>query len=210
MHKEIELISKRNRVLRIIEGDESWIRKEFKVMKRFSAEAGMLKVLKAEGIRVPKILKVGPDHLLLEDLGDWTLLDWFEKAEEDNLENYESMIQGMVDFLREFYIVSHKVFGEPMVMYDMNFRNFIVREDALYRVDLEQTCKGSIESDIGKLLAFATTYHPPGTDWKMKFRDRLFEQLTDALVLHRETVLEEEMKEYREMNSRRMKEDIDN
>lgn len=205
MYKEIGLESKRNHVIRIYDGDETFIRKEFKIMKRFSAEAGMLKVLNDEGIRVPKILEVGPDYLILEDLGDQTLLTWLEKAENENLDDYKGVIESLADFLKSFYRASERIFGETMLMYDMNFRNFIVHEDVIYRVDLEQATKGVIESDIGKLLAFSTTYDPPGTEWKMIFRDRLLEGLTEELNLDRELVLMEEADEFRAMESRRNK-----
>ncbi|MCR3955238.1 MAG: hypothetical protein NUK57_03010 [Gudongella sp.] len=203
MHKEIELVSKRNRVLRIIGNGGSSIRKEFKVMKRFSAETGMLKLLKNEGIRVPDILEVGPDYLLLEDLGDETLLAWLERSENQNLKNYEFMVEEMAEFLKDFYRATQAVFNETMIMNDMNFRNFIIHEDRIYRVDLEQISKGEIEADIGRLLAFATTYDPPKTDWKIQFRNSLLEKILKVMDLDRKLVQRWEIEEYKDIEDRR-------
>ena len=172
-------------------------------MKRFSAETGMLKLLKNEGIRVPDILEVGPDYLLLEDLGDETLLAWLERSENQNLKNYEFMVEEMAEFLKDFYRATQAVFNETMIMNDMNFRNFIIHEDRIYRVDLEQISKGEIEADIGRLLAFATTYDPPKTDWKIQFRNSLLEKILKVMDLDRKLVQRWEIEEYKDMEDRR-------
>lgn len=205
MHKEIELISKRNRVLRVTSGTGTHIRKEYSELKRYTTELSMLISLIEAGVNVPKLLLAGQNYIIMEDLGNTTLLDWMEKSEKNGEANYENVIYALADMLKTYYEASKRIFGESMALFDMNFRNFLIKDDVIYRVDFEQVTAGKAESDIGKLLAFSTSYEPVNTPWKINFRRKLLMVLANELGLDIRVIIEEERKESKRMERRRQK-----
>ena len=195
MHQEIKLTSKRNRVLRIDEGDKSYISKKFFQSADFINEEYFLKILKNGGANVPLILGEGQNLLLLEDLGDETLLKCYENLEKKNSTEYKDIILKLSEWLKTFYRLTLTSFGKQIIINDVNFRNFILYNNGIYGIDFEQASLGKIETDAGKLSAFALTYEPSMTEWKIKFRNELINTLSEELNIQKQLIVCEERKE---------------
>lgn len=203
MHQEIKFTSKRNRVLRIDEGDKSYISKTFSQFDDFINEEYLLKTLKKGGANVPIILEEGRNLLILEDLGDETLLKSYENLEKQNSKEYKDIILKLSRWLKSFYGLTLSSFGKQIILNDVNFRNFIVYGNEIYGIDFEQSCSGKIETDAGKLSAFALTYEPSMTEWKINFRNELINTLSEELKIEKQLVLCEERKEIKSIEKRR-------
>ena len=203
MHQEIKFTSKRNRVLRITEGEKSYISKTFSQADDFINEKYFLKTLKKGGANVPLILEEGQNFLLLEDLGDETLLKYYENLEKQNSTEHKDIVFKLSNWLKSFYRITLSSFRKQIILNDVNFRNFIVHGNEIYGIDFEQSCSGSIETDAGKLSAFALTYEPSITEWKINFRNELINTLSEELKIEKQLILCEEKKEIKSIEKRR-------
>lgn len=204
MHQKINLISKRNKVERIINDDNTFISKIFNDANDLKREYEVLKLLKSKGAYVPDILETKENTLMLEDLGDLTLLSWYENIEKQDKHDYEKMILRLCCWLKNFYRITYSHFNRPYILFDVNFRNFIIKDTEIYGIDFEQSGFGNIEIDTGKLAAYALTYAPAMTEWKIKFRDKLIQILSEELLMDKNIVLNEELKELAAIKDRRM------
>lgn len=201
MHKKIKLISKRNNVMRIAEDNGTYILKMFENSDNFIKEKEILNILKNAGANVPSIIKEEENSLYLEDLGETTFLDWYEKSEKEN--NFDlSMVYELCSWLKKFYkaIFTYK---EQTVLWDVNFKNFIVVDKKIYGIDFEQVQKGNIWEDAGKLSAYALTYDPSMTEWKINFRNIFIDILSKELNIEKEIIIKEEKKELSAIEKRR-------
>lgn len=205
MYQEIELISKRNRVLRIKDNGKSYIRKIFSNESSFHTELEVLEKLQEKSYRIPRILETGNNEITFNDLGDVTLLDWLEDAEKNGITQYEDIINDLLALLNELYTLFRQVFNDDLILSDMNFRNFIIFEGKLHRVDFEQVSRGSKSSDLGKLLAFLMNYYPENSNWKKAFRDSLIRILEDDSSMNMSEILIFEQEEIKAMIKRRSK-----
>lgn len=205
MYKKIVLISKRNKVYRIIENMDSYIIKIFADDQSMKNELRMLDILKKDGCLVPKVIKISDNSVHLEDLGDVTLLDWFEMEEKMNSIDYLEMINKLADWLQNFYAASFREFGINYVLRDVNFRNFILKNGNIYGIDFEQSAEGDIVEDLGKLAAFALMYSPEKTPWKLRFVDALTEIFSVRFSIKPEDILTEMNYEINRMEIRRRK-----
>lgn len=205
MHQKIRLSSKRNQVSRIIEGDESYISKIFINDESLTKERELLTILDASGANVPKILKSYEQELFLEDLGDLTLLSWYEDFEKHNSYDYTYMLMKFVRWLNSFYIITYNHFNKYYILNDVNFKNFMISGNEVYGIDFEQSGDGNIKTDAGKIAAFALTYDPAFTEWKIRFHDDLIEVLSQELSINKDDILQEERKELEAIIERRKK-----
>lgn len=202
MHKEIKLISKRNSVLRIVEDNKKYILKKFVVRDNYIREKEILNILKNAGINVPSIIKAEGNSLYLEDLGGFTFLDWYEESEKQN--NLDiSIIHELCSWLKDFYKAVFEFYKKQTVLFDVNFKNFIMVDNKIYGIDFEQTQTGSIWEDAGKLSAYALTYAPYMTEWKLNFRNIFIDILSKELNIEKEIIIEEEKKELSAIEKRR-------
>jgi tRNA A-37 threonylcarbamoyl transferase component Bud32 len=174
MHKEIMLPSKRNNVFRIVEDEGTHILKKFENRENYIKEKEVLGVLKKAGVNVPSIIKAEDDHLYLEDLGEVTFLDWYEEEEKNNSLDL-SMVYRLCAWLKDFYSAVFDFYKKQFILYDVNFKNFIIHDNKIYGIDFEQVRPGHIYEDAGKLSAFGLTYDPPMTGWKNNFRNIFIE-----------------------------------
>ena len=202
MHKEIKLVSKRNIVIRIIKEGNTYIGKKFINSENYLREKEALYMLKNAGDNVPSIIKADDNILYLEDLGENTLLDWYEESERQNTLDI-TVIYELCNWLKAFYNASFDYYNEQIILYDVNFKNFIIRENKIYGIDFEQSRKGSLSEDAGKLSAYALTYNPAMTEWKISFRNIFIEILSKKLNLTKETIITEEIKELSAIEKRR-------
>lgn len=202
MHKEIKLNSKRNNVLRIVENDSTYILKKFENIESYIREKEILHILKNANVNVPSIIKEEDNSLYLEDLGGVTFLDWYEESEKQNTLD-TNMIYQLCNWLKDFYKAVFDYFNEQVILYDVNFKNFIICGDKIYGIDFEQTLTGNISEDAGKLSAYALTYAPSMTEWKINFRNIFIDIMSKELNLKKEIIIAEEKKELLAMEKRR-------
>ncbi len=202
MHKEIELLSKRNKVSRIVEDDSTYILKKFKNHENYIREKEILNILKNAGVNVPTIIKAKNNCLYLEDLGEVNFLDWYEEQEHKNTLD-TSMIYALCSWLKSFYKAVFEYYKEEIILFDVNFKNFIIVENKIHGIDFEQVQIGNIYEDAGKLSAFALTYDPCMTKWKIDFRNIFIDILSEELNIEKEKIIEEEKKELAAIEKRR-------
>lgn len=183
--------------------------KKYSCQGRMLREIEMLRLLKEKGVPVPQIYGTGGDYILLEYLDGPVFLDhfcWLESisgSESSFLREpaYQS-IYSLCRWFKNFYIASREIAGRQLIMGDVNFRNFIVREK-IYGIDLEECREGKIEEEVGSLCAYALTYTPSFTVWKMAMVGELLRVLTDELDLNKELVKKEIKKELLVLAGRR-------
>lgn len=202
MHKKIKLISKRNNVMRVLEGDSTYILKKFESKENYIKESEILKILKNDGVNVPSIIKEEENSLYLEDLGEMTFLDWYEELERKNILD-DSMIYKLCGWLKDFYEAILKHYDEQIILMDVNFKNFIIVGEKIYGIDFEQVRKGNIIEDAGKFSAYALTYDPVMTEWKINFRNIFIDILSKELNIEKERLIAEEKNELSAMEKRR-------
>jgi tRNA A-37 threonylcarbamoyl transferase component Bud32 len=202
MHKEIKLKSKRNNVFRIVEDEGTYILKKFENHENYIREKEVLSILKKEGVNVPSIIKAEENYLYLEDLGEVNFLDWYEEQEKNNALDI-SMVYELCSWFKDFYSAVFEFYKKQFILYDVNFKNFIICDNKVYGIDFEQVKPGHIEEDAGRLSAFALTYNPSMTEWKMDFRNILINILSNELNIEKEKIISEENKELAAIKKRR-------
>ncbi len=202
MHKEIKLKSKRNNVFRIVEDEGIYILKKFENHENYIREKEVLSILKKEGVNVPSIIKAEENYLYLEDLGEVNFLEWYEEQEKNNALNI-SMVYELCSWFKDFYSAVFEFYKKQFILYDVNFKNFIICDNKVYGIDFEQVKPGHIEEDAGRLSAFALTYNPSMTEWKMDFRNILINILSNELNIEKEKIISEENKELAAIKKRR-------
>ena len=203
MYQEIKLISKRNEVFRIVEEGKSYILKRFTDQKDMKREIEILELLNNKGIKVPLILGMKENALFLEDLGTNTLLEWYETQEKKKLLSYGEMLRKLLEWIKQFYSVTSEYYEEQMILTDINFRNFILKDEEIYGIDFEQVQPGRIEVDAGKIVAFALTYEPVMTKWKWCFCNEFIEIFSTEFNMNKDFILKERDFELKEMEKRR-------
>lgn len=202
MHKEIKLRSKRNNVFRIVEDEGIYILKKFENHENYIREKEVLSILKKAGINVPSIIKAEENYLYLEDLGEVNFLEWYEEQEKNNALDI-SMVYNLCSWFKDFYSAVFEFYKKQFILYDVNFKNFIICDNKVYGIDFEQVRPGHIEEDAGRLSAFALTYNPSMTEWKMNFRNIFIDILSNELNIEKEKIISEENKELAAIKKRR-------
>ena len=205
MYQKIRLESKRNEVFRVYEEERTVIEKNFMTEQGRMKEEEMLRWLRAMGIKVPQVYFSSDKIMILEDLSYETLLDWYEQMEEENRSDYETIILQLLSWLKSFYYSTKEKFGGQIVLKDINFRNFLVKDQEVYGIDFELSDYGTIEEDMGRLAAFALTYAPEMTEWKQNFNECLMCMMADTFQVNRESIVVEREKALEEIRTRRSK-----
>lgn len=203
MYKEIKLTSKRNLVFRVFETNRTYIKKTFSNIENMKKEIEFLKILKDNKINVPNIINIESDTLILEDLGEVTLLDWYENLEKLNSHDYKYEMIKLARWMKDFYNLTNACFNKQFILSDVNFRNFIIKDNEVYGIDFEQVALGNLENDAGKLLSYALTYKPAMTNWKVNFCDEFINVLSLELKIDKELIIKEKEKELKNIYGRR-------
>jgi tRNA A-37 threonylcarbamoyl transferase component Bud32 len=160
--------SKRNDVYLIKDQSENeYVMKKFKCPEDMKKELEMLILLKERNINVPKVILWHDNTIIMEFIKGKTLLEIFEEYEKENVAPQE-IIEELYDWLVDFYALFKQDSNTSVIFGDVNFSNFIVA-DKIYGIDFEMCSHGEIEQDIGRLCAFALSYSPEFTDWKINF-----------------------------------------
>lgn len=203
MHQKIKLESRRNDVFRVWKTDKTVICKQFRDEDRCQNEERFLRLLKGHGLEVPTVFECSDNRLILEDLGDTTLLDWYEAAEQANDTNYQEVLFKLAQWMKRFYSITKAQTGASFILSDVNFKNFILKEAVLYGIDFEETTTGDVLSDCVQLGAFALMYDPIATPWKQDFVKALFSTLESVLGIDKKLLYAEYEQAVKKMTLRR-------
>lgn len=202
---EKKFTSRKNEVFLVKTGEPGIVGK-YQVYKKYSnpdrmhQEIAMLRLLKSKEVPVPQIYGQGEDYIILEYLEGPLLLDsycWQESASgSESISLAESTYQSIHNlccWFKSFHSALPETAGRRLIMGDVNFRNFIVKEK-IYGIDLEECREGRIEEEVGSLSAFALTYTPSFTSWKLVAVRELLRVFTSEFDLNKELV-ENEIKQ---------------
>jgi len=177
------------------------VQKEYSYPARMPGEVKMLRLLKEKGVPVPQIYGTGENYILLEYLEGPLFADFFFWQESVSGSENSSLIgpayqliYSLCRWFKDFYTATREIAGKQIIMGDVNLRNFIIREK-IYGIDLEECREGRIEEDIGSFCAYALTYWPSFTSWKMAMVGELMRVLTTELDLDKELVKKEVQRE---------------
>ncbi|MDW7672456.1 MAG: RIO1 family regulatory kinase/ATPase [Bacillota bacterium] len=171
--------SKKNNVFRVVcngrenESEKQVVVKHFlQSQKHFQREVMILEHLHLQGIPVPSLYRYTDRLLIMEHLPGSTLLQLLEKAEqEDDLRDFERyrvkkhLVYGLLNWLHQTYAHLRDLYGQPMILCDIHFRNFIVGRH-LYGFDFENCRPGFIEEDLAAVMVYLLHYDPAWTLWK--------------------------------------------
>jgi len=146
-------------------------------------EAALLRRFYKAGVSVPKLVRRRGNQLVMEFVPGETLPDFLARIENDSDDALLSeTARGLCDWLERFYkAVDFANTGE--IRGDINGRNFIVYGGHVTGVDFEARAFGSVEQDIGKLLAFIRTYKYAGTRVQRLFSAMFYREAVDRLRL---------------------------
>lgn len=167
--------------------------------ERIQAELNGIKVF--ENIS-PKIYYSDSRYLVHEYIPGATFLSCFEDAEKTDSDPGE-LITHLIEFLKSAYDSA-----PGYVLGDINFNNFIIRENSqqdtctlpISFIDFESVKPGEIEEDLGRIIAFALTYDPPFTEWKQRFVEKFID--TTVMLMN---LSEEKISSYKELEFSAMK-----
>ena len=201
--------SKRNHVCLMEYHGKRYVVKDMQDKKLWEKEIQLLQQLSRDGNLVPDIIDAEYPYIILEYLDGKLLLDVFEEYEMKCSREFENqkLIDMWLEWLEGFYESSHSLYGEPYICLDINFRNYMLKEMnhqlVMYGFDFEQCRPGVIETDIGRMMAFALMYHPAKTRWKQQFIDLLENMAIEKFNLNKDIVQKEYEQELLIMQTRR-------
>jgi len=205
--------SKKNQVqlIEILDNEQviRLIEKTFAETEALKKELIMLNQLHEMEFSIPECLGRFDQVLLYEYLGGMTLCEKLEIAEicEPDLfsvpvnRNSEitELFKKTIDWLNQL----HQKTG--LAFYDINLRNFIVRDNLIYAIDYEDFSKLKPAVDYGRLLAFILTYKPVFTEWKKALVGELEDYLNNEIKVNMDEVRQEKEKELASISERRAK-----
>ena len=199
---EKKFTSRKNEVFLVKRAGEEL--KGYLVYKKYSrpdrmyTEMEMLRYLSSKDVPVPQICGSGDDYIVEEYLDGTLLLDrfcWLEDihgSETTTLaDSTRRLISHLCCWFKAFHDALPEMNGRRLIMGDVNFRNFIVVNEKVYGIDLEECREGSIEEEVGSLCAFALTYTPSFTLWKMVTVGEVLRVFTAGFNLDQELVIKE-------------------
>lgn len=205
--------SKKNRVqlIEISAGQQviRLIEKTFTEVVALKKELSMLNLLHEMAFSVPECLGQFDRVLLYEYLGGMTLCEKLEIAEvcEPDLfsgpVNRDSEITALLKKTIDWLNRLHQKTG--LTFYDINLRNFIVRDNQVYAIDYEDFNRLKPAVDYGRMLAFILTYKPVFTEWKKALIRELEDYLNNEIKVNMDEVRQEKERELARISERRAK-----
>lgn len=134
-------------------------------------------------INTPNLVsyKENEKTLLLEYIEGSTLLEKLEELEEINDRGSElasaNLILCLYNWIESFYNLDF-IKKDGLVLNDVNFRNFIVKDNKIYGIDFEDISEGDCNDSTGRIIAFYLTYSPCFT----LFKNRVTKRVVDYLI----------------------------
>jgi len=139
------------------------VEKVFSDQARAKAEAELLTEYRRMGADVPLVLACRDNVIEMEFIPGETIPDFLERMSAAP-DDWETEIRKVAGYLRDWFVkfydaVDYRRSSE--IRGDVNGRNFIIANGRAVSVDFEERVYGTIEEDIGKLLAYIRTYDLP-------------------------------------------------
>ena len=183
--------------------------KIFADQKSADAEAEILREYHSAGVGVPRVLACHNNEIDMEYIHGETLPRFLERMSSMPDEDESRVVAGrLCDWFEGFY----KAVGYPRgktgygeIRGDVNGRNFIIAPDRVVSVDFEQRAYGSAERDIGRLLAYISTYDLPDDRARLLFARTVHDLAIERLGLSADEVLRQRELELAAMDERRKK-----
>lgn len=151
-------------------------------------EHTLLTFLYEKGVRVPQIYYKGDDFIAMSYVSGLSLVEIIEELEKTFIAttlsyHAKKIVVPLVTWLTHYY-ASIKTFDpSPVILNDVNLRNFILTPAGITGVDFEDCTAGDIETDIGKICAFILTYTPMFTSLKIALVQCFLKYTLTALPL---------------------------
>lgn len=190
-------------VLKIFRGKDRYIRKK--------KEAFFLGSLDRAKIEVPELVFDSSDYMILEYLGEKNLLDLLEVPQKGmSYLDLLGFFKKALDIIFDFGSTYNKTQKRPYILYDINLRNFLIRGQALARIDFESCRTGLIEEDLGRFLAYLVTYYPIFDGIKKRlFKDLYRDIFSRKTQVKKDRLISEIKDELKSIRDRRgIKEDL--
>lgn len=205
--------SKKNRVrlIEISDGEQvlRLIEKEFAKTESLENELTMLKQLSKMGFSVAPCLGRLDRVLLYEYLEGVTLCEKLEVAEaQETSRNGDKIKPGkeIIDLFKKTIDWLNRLHQKTgLAFYDINLRNFIIRDGVIYAIDYEDFQALTPAVDYGRLLAFTLTYRPGFTQWKKALISELEDYLKNQIKADTNEIRLEKEKELVSIKKRRDK-----
>lgn len=208
-----QFVSKKNRVHLVRALLQNGSRQSFVVKEYRSGsysiqrEAEMLEGLHKNGISVPRLYYKGKRSIVMEYIKGPTLIDVLTDAEymtgqSFDYANSKGVASHLARWFDMFYKAARSINDENTILWDINLRNFLL-DFKLYGIDFEDCREGVVEEDMGRLMAFIVTYQPAFTPYKMQFAREVYDAMNDRMLLDRDRVMAEVLKEFEAIRVRR-------
>lgn len=146
-----ELSDKHNRttLIRLNDGNKA-VLKQFKDAKGADIEAGVLEKISISGY-APRVLERGNGYLINEYIEGVTLYEQYRiMTMTDDREGLCELADMLAIYLQIFYSLN-----DGVVLKDINFKNFIIRNGRCYGIDYDKIGEGMEYSDIAGVIANA-------------------------------------------------------
>lgn len=172
-------------------------------------EASILQVLYGLGVPVPRLVCETGAGLVLQYLPGPTLLAEIERLERaghrGDCGEAAALALKLCEWLAAYYRAMRQHTGRTYVFGDMHLRNFVLHQpsNVLYGVDFESCTEGAPEKDIGMVCAYAVSYDPPFTSWRISFARCLLATACRTLACPPETALRSVRRALRAIEQRR-------
>jgi predicted Ser/Thr protein kinase len=145
-----EFYSKKNKVYLVEINGEKLIKKTFSNKELCNKEFFILK--KLQGQLAPKYIDKSDNEIIMEYIDGCTFLDEIIAADDDKVAIY---VRFLIENIKSVYKVIN------FYPTDLNFRNFLLKNNKCYAIDFENYEDISFEKCVIKILAFLLLYDFP-------------------------------------------------
>lgn len=162
--------SKKNLVYLLEDNQTIAVYKLFNDSANYLKEKNYYKTFQFTSLSVPKMLAYKDENnsILLEYLQDDTALDLMEQHEKNLDQNSAfELLRGIFIWLKNFHDLD-SIKSNRLSFYDLNLRNFILRNATVYGVDFESINEGDLLSDTAKLIGMYLNYDEKYSTFKKK------------------------------------------
>lgn len=167
--------------------------KKYSSSERLEKEISLLRMLHSTELTVPEVILIQEDLVFMTYVKGTLLLDYLEDCEKKftPVQEMLDVMLKLANWLSDFYKATKYHYGKCYSYGDLNARNFILTQDQIWGIDLEDASpEESGEYDLAGLCANLLTYDPPFTPWKVTLTRMLYDQFSAIIPIDRERFLE--------------------
>jgi tRNA A-37 threonylcarbamoyl transferase component Bud32 len=162
--------SKKNMVYLLEDSQTTAVYKMFSDSDNYLKEKRYYQMFQYTDLSVPDMLnyKDANNSILLEYLQDETALDLMEQYEKNlDYSKASDLLTDIFLWLKTFHGLDD-IKSKKLSFYDLNLRNFILRNAKVYGVDFESIQEGDLLSDTAKLIGMYLNYDEKYSAFKNK------------------------------------------